>query len=108
MNNPRVLAKEIDTVLHAERLEHNRKRLHVLPAPIDALPDGTMVVWDGAAFTLRSGQAFRWTEDGYGQAECLSYADALLTPPSTLRTLRAGYQPVLHPSINASEALNHA
>ena len=29
--------------------------------------------------------------------------DALLTPPSTLGALRAGYRPVLHPSIDAMQ-----
>ena len=35
---------------------------------------------------------------GYAAAEQLPGDAALLTPPSTLRTLHAGYRAVLHPS----------
>ncbi len=35
-----------------------------------------------------------------GRAEQLRHADGLLTPPSTLMALGAGYRPALHPSIN--------
>src|SRR5690349_2896678 len=38
MEMPR--AAEMDAVLHAERLDHGRKRLHALPGPADELPDG--------------------------------------------------------------------
>jgi hypothetical protein len=38
-------------------------------------------------------------DTGYGAPEQLSQADGLLTPPSTLAALAAGYRPVLHPSI---------
>lgn len=103
----RASAKEIDAVLHRERLDHKRKRIHEIPAPIDALPDGTMVVSKGAAFTLRSTRALRWTEEGYGPAEHLLYADGLLTPPSILQALTSGYRPKLHPSIYTLDTLSH-
>src|SRR5437763_9447263 len=35
------LAAEMDSVLHAERLDHGRKRLHGLPGPAEELPGGT-------------------------------------------------------------------
>jgi hypothetical protein len=44
------------------------------------------------------GKALLWSPAGYVEA-FESIDDAmLLTPPSTLRALRAGYRPVLHPS----------
>jgi hypothetical protein len=92
-------AKAIDAILHHERLERSRKRLHPIPAPLTALPDGAMVAAAGSAFTLCAGRAHRWTNEGYAPSERLRHADALLTPPSTLLTFRAGYRPVLHPSI---------
>jgi hypothetical protein len=97
---PRPSAKAIDTVLHHERLERGRKRLHPIPEPLVALPDGAMVVAAGSAFTLCAGQAHRWTHEGYAPPERLRHADDLLTPPSTLMALRSGYRPVLHPSIS--------
>jgi hypothetical protein len=92
-------AEAIDTVLHRERLEGGRKRIHPIAVPLAALPDGAMVVAAGSAFTLRSGQAHRWTIEGYARPERLQRADGLLTPPSTLMALAAGYRPALHPSI---------
>src|SRR5262252_8662407 len=38
-----IRAGEIDRVLHAERLDRGRKRLHPLPVPLRDLPDGAMV-----------------------------------------------------------------
>src|SRR6476469_7429353 len=38
-----VLARDVDVVLHRERLERRRKRLDPLPGPIAQLPDGAMV-----------------------------------------------------------------
>jgi hypothetical protein len=98
---PRPSAKAIDAALHHERLERGRKRVHPIPGPLAGLPDGAMVASAGAAFVLRAGQAHRWTDAGYAPAQPLSHADELLTPPSTLMTLRSGYRPVLHPSIDA-------
>ena len=92
-------ASEMDTVLHRERLNKGRKRLHPIPAPFAALPDGTVVSVGAEAFTLRAGLAHRWTREGYAPAQRLQQADRLITPPSTLRALLAGYRPVLHPSI---------
>ena len=53
----------------------------------------------GAAFTVARGHAFRWTEEGYRAAKQFPRADGLLTPPSTLLAMQAGYRPVLHPDL---------
>src|SRR3954451_20198006 len=34
---------DIDTVLHHERLDHGKKRLHALLVPLDQLPEGAML-----------------------------------------------------------------
>jgi hypothetical protein len=98
---PLPAAAAIDAVLHRERVKDGQKRIHLIPAPVLALPDGAVVVVAGSAFTLSSGQAHRWTNEGYDPPISLHRADGLLTPPSTLMALGAGYQPVLHPSITA-------
>src|SRR5579864_5304872 len=46
------VAAEIDAVLHAERLDHGRKRLHSTPGNSDTLPDGTVIAAVGEAYTL--------------------------------------------------------
>ena len=99
-------AAEMDAVLHAERLDRGRKRLHSLPADVDELPDGTVIAVAGEAYTLMQGRAFRWTARGYeGPAE-IPRANALLTPPSTVGALSAGYRPVSHPSVDTMQPGN--
>jgi hypothetical protein len=94
----RVLARNIDTVLHRERLSSRRKRLHALPMPLQELPDGAMVQQGTQSFLIVQGRALKWSPAGYRNAPN-AIADAmLLTPPSTLRALSAGYRPVLHES----------
>lgn len=94
-------AGEMDVVLHGERLDRRQKRLHPITAPLAALPDGAVVAAGGAAYTLCAGRAYRWTEAGYARPERLTNADGLLTPPSTIGALMAGYRPVLHPAITS-------
>jgi hypothetical protein len=91
-------APEIDEVLHAERLDGKVKRLHVLPMPIEALPDGAMVQAGDDSYLIARGRALLWTWDGYRAPKNPIREAALLTPPSTVRALSAGYRPVLHPS----------
>jgi hypothetical protein len=97
----RVLARDIDAVLHHERLEGRAKRLHPLPAPIERLPDGAMVALDGESYLIANGRVLRWSFDGYREAQNPIEDAMLLTPPSTLRALSAGYRPVLHGSASA-------
>ena len=91
-------APGIDEVLHRERLASRRKRLHPLPLPIERLPDGAMVAIDAASYLVAGGRALEWTEHGYQNAARTLSDAKLLTPPSTLRALGAGYRPVLHPT----------
>ncbi len=91
-------AQDIDLRLHAERLEHSGKRLHPLKGPLAALPDGTMVASGAAAYLVRGGRTLLWQPDGYRRADPPGPLDGLLTPPSTLAALAAGYRPVLHPT----------
>jgi len=93
-----VLAREIDTVLHRERLSEGRKRLHPLPSPIGRLPDGAMVQEGNESYLIVQGRALSWSPAGYRETENAIKDAMLLTPPSTLRALSAGYKPVLHPS----------
>jgi len=92
-------APAMDAILHSERLCDRLKRIHPLTVPIADLPDGAAVVHGDAAFVIVKGRAYRWSEDGYDFAPHLSHADGLLTPPSTLRAMCAGYRPLLHPTV---------
>ncbi len=94
----RVLARDIDAVLHRERLDHGRKRLHELPMALEDLPDGAMVRAGEESYLIAQGRALKWSPAGYSEAVAPLIDAALLTPPSTLRAFSAGYRPVLHPS----------
>jgi hypothetical protein len=97
-----VLARDIDAVLHRERLAGGKKRLHALSVPPEELPDGAMVQEGAESFLILQGQARAWSPAGYHKAESKIKDAMLLTPPSTLRALSAGYRPVLHGSAMAA------
>jgi hypothetical protein len=94
-------APEIDAILHRERLRQREKRIHPMPGPIARLPDGAMITADDAAFVIVHGHPLRWTPFGYEPVDKIPRVEGLLTPPSTLAALRAGYRPVLHASAEA-------
>jgi hypothetical protein len=93
-----VHAGDIDSALHHERLDGKAKRLHALPMRLKQLPDGAMVQAAEASFLIAKGRALRWSPAGYREAQGLIESAMLLTPPSSLRALAAGYRPVLHGS----------
>jgi hypothetical protein len=90
--------RDIDAVLHRERLDRGKKRLHQLAMPLGQLPGGAMVQQGAESFLIVDGQALLWSPAGYRKAEHAINDAKLLTPPSTLRALGAGYRAVLHPS----------
>jgi hypothetical protein len=92
-----VLARDMDAVLHRQRLASGRK-LHPLPTRIEKLPDGAMVQNGEDSFLIVQGTALKWSPAGYTKARGALDHAMLLTPPSTVRTFAAGYRPVLHPS----------
>ena len=95
---PRTRADAMDEVLHAERLDGKAKRMH--RRMIDGLPDGAMIVLGGDAFAVRGERLLRWTPSGYGQAwpRPRALEAEMLTPPSIVAVLAAGYRPLWHSS----------
>jgi hypothetical protein len=94
----RVLARDIDAVLHRERLSGGKKRLHALAMPPEELPDGAMLQEGPESSLVVQVRALAWSPAGYRKAPNAIKNALLLTPPSTLRALSAGYRPMLHPS----------
>jgi hypothetical protein len=94
----RATAPAMDEVLHAERLDGKAKRLH--RHQIDTLPDGAMIVLKGEAFAVRGKHLLRWTAKGYtaSQPRPRGLEADVLTPPSILKVLSAGFAPLWHPS----------
>ncbi len=99
---PRPTADEMDDRLHAERVMPDRsKRFH--PAALKELPDGAFVALspnDDVAWLIWQGGLLQWSPSGYGKRRPRprNLAVRLLTPPSTVAAIRAGYFPEIHPS----------
>jgi hypothetical protein len=93
-----ISAKAMDAVLHRERLDRGRKRLHELPMPLAELPDGAMVQQGDESFLIVQGRTLLWSPAGYVPDSRKLTNALLLTPPSTLRAIIASYEPVLHRS----------
>ena len=93
-------APEMDLVLQSERLDGRAKRRHAMR--LDDLPDGTFVTLarePDAAFALRGTHLLRWGEHGYVETASRPRGMAsVLTPPSIVGVLAAGYRPQWHPS----------
>jgi hypothetical protein len=99
-----VLAREMDAVLHRERLDGGKKRLHELPMAPKELPDGAMLQQGNESYLIARGKAVEWSPAGYRDTQEVPNDAMLLTPPSTLRALAARYRPLLHPSAIKSQA----
>lgn len=89
-----VPAREIDALLHGERLDGKTKRLY--RTPVADLPDGSFFTTDTAAQTpllLWQDKAYPWDHAGYGAPFTLpDRAEVtVLTPPTLVAVLRAGY-----------------
>lgn len=105
----RAMAGEMDAVLHAERLmPDGSKRTHV--AVLAELPASTLIRRVDAIYAVAGpGQIVLWSLDGYG-ASPLNIAPRqsveLLTPPSIIAVMRAGFSPLIHPTWPAASGLH--
>jgi hypothetical protein len=96
-------ADAIDAQLHRERLGPGRGEQRHHEAPRRELPDGAFVLREGVPWLVRGGDLLRWTATGYAERAPRGARGAALviTPPSLVAVLRAGWEPVvplLHPS----------
>jgi hypothetical protein len=92
----------MDEALHRERVEGRMKRLW--RARLGDLPEGAMIARDGRAYAVRGTALAPWSFAGY-RAPLPFEPDAVadvLTPPSTVAALAAGYRPIWAEAPNAS------
>lgn len=99
--NSVVSAEQIDRQLQAERMNPDGSK-RSFPSPCDALPNGVLVTMsdDRDAFLWWDKALRRWTPTGYDVAHPIEPMTIVnvLTPMSIVRTITAGYEPVVHPS----------
>ncbi|HEY4456794.1 MAG TPA: hypothetical protein VGN81_20955 [Pseudonocardiaceae bacterium] len=86
-------AKQMNQQLHSERIVRgtHRRRLHRIPW--NQLPDGTFVQTDDAQAVIVGDRLTEWTRVGYGahRARPTAGTATVITPPSTVAVLWAGY-----------------
>lgn len=86
-------ADEIDRTLHPQRLLRDGARI-TEPSEFDRLPDGVFIRWRDDSWLWQAGLLHRWTPAGYAdRREPFHGPVSVLTPPSTVATIRAGYHP---------------
>ena len=89
----RPYARELDSILHAQRL-FTRTRRRILTMPIEEVPTGAFFVKDSLCFLVYHDQVIEWN-DGYGYTETLDRPQSgtvqVVTPLASILALRAGY-----------------
>jgi hypothetical protein len=98
-------ADAIDQQLHTERYDSVTRGQRHYDAPLDELPDGAFVLRAGAPWLVLGSELLRWSPAGYDERVSRSPGarSELITPPSSVEILRAGWQPsvpLLHPSVD--------
>jgi hypothetical protein len=90
-------ADAIDAQLHAERVEPLTRVRRLNDADLAGLPDGAFVLHAGVPFLVLGSELLRWSTAGY--VERLARGErseiTLITPPSLVEVLRAGWRPVV-------------
>ena len=99
-------ADAIDAQLQSERVVPGTRAQRHHDAPLDALPDATFVLRDGAPWLVLGDQLLAWTPAGYAERVPRPTREqaVVITPPSLVAVLRAGWEPLvplLHPSARA-------
>jgi hypothetical protein len=91
-------ATAMDDRLDGERaLAGGRRRTD--PQQSGTLPDGVFVDWRDLAWLVCEGQLLRWMPGGYTERRSLPTGLVpVLTPPTTVEVIRAGFAARLHPT----------
>jgi hypothetical protein len=92
--SPGARAPEIDRVLHDERLGPRTQA--------DVLPDGAFVLVEDEPWLVHGDVLRRWTAAGYDRTLPRPPAATLITPPSTVAALAAGWAPTAVPLFHPS------
>ena len=101
-------ADAIDEQLHAERVDPRSRERRYQDSTIEELPDGAFILHESEPWLLFRGRLLGWTPGGYTNRSKTSGRGrvTLITPPSLVAVLRAGWNealvPLFHPSATAT------
>ncbi len=104
----RAAAPEMDAALQTERIDSENSKI-VSRATLGCVADGAFVRTTFGPSLVWQDQLWPWSFEGYG-APLRAPSDMLadvLTPPSIVAILAAGFRPRLHPSIAVSDGLRN-
>ena len=92
--NEKTSIKMIDEIMHAERIDSNRNKV-IFHAKLSELPDGVFVQIDNQPYLIAEKKLYLWTPFGYETSQSFSPESnvVVLTPKSSVNTIRAGYFP---------------
>jgi hypothetical protein len=99
LGGPPPLAVQMDRQLHSERIVRGTHRRQLHPMPWPSLPAGSFVLADDQPTLVLDDAVVPWTTEGYSAARARPGAGSatVITPPSTMAALRAGYRPQIDP-----------
>ena len=94
-----VSANAMDARLHVERRERPWVQ-RTSCADVQSLPDGALIAADDRAWMVHGNSLVEWTVEGYRERRERSQLGevTVLTPPSLVAVLRAGYPIFVHPT----------
>jgi hypothetical protein len=98
-------ADAADARLHEDRLDPSARTRRLHDAALEELPDGAFVLSDGVPHLVLGTKLLEWTSGGYIAARPRSGEVSLITPPSLVSVLQAGWEgevPFLHPSVEVA------
>jgi hypothetical protein len=96
-------AEAIDATLHDERWDGSTRAQRHHENELEELPDGAFVLVDADPWLVLGPHLLRWSPAGYAErrARPRDRPARVITPPSLVAVLRAGWEPsvpLLHPS----------
>ncbi len=88
-------AKDLDRQLQGERMVRGTRRRRYHHSTWTALPPGTFAFVDGGPALVLADAVVPWTTEGYGPARSRPHTGEVevITPPSSVGALQAGYRP---------------
>jgi hypothetical protein len=101
-----VKADAMDWQLHSERVDPQTRGQQRHAMSSDELPDGAYVLLDGEPWLVLGDELLQWTPSGYRARRSRAGGETMLvlTPPSLVEVLRAGWEPQAVPCLHPSAA----